>query len=68
MNYRLVRRNIHAPVSLRAGKAKHMIIFVDRSANRAQRIVAVRKNVRNWKFLQSGCPGSLNDSYICDIM
>ena len=47
VNDRLMRRYIHTAVFLRTGKAKHVVILIDGSAHRTQRIVAVRQHIRN---------------------
>ena len=63
-----VRRNIDAAVFLRCGKAKYMVIFVDRSADGTQRVMAVGQHIRNWKFFHSGRFCRLNDTYKRDIV
>ena len=50
---RLMRGHIDAAVFLRAGQAKHVVIFVDGAAHRAQGIVAVGEHVGDREFGQS---------------
>ena len=47
---RLMRRNIYTAVLLRGAKTEHVIVLVDSTAYRAQRIVAVGQHVRYRKF------------------
>ena len=68
MDYGLMRRHIDAAIAFRTGQAEHVIILVDRSADSAQRIMAVCQNIRDREFFQSGCTCCLNDSDEGDIM
>ena len=58
----LMRRNIDTAVLLRTGQSKHVVIFIDRTADCTQRVMAVGQNIRDREFLQSGCSRSLDDS------
>src|SRR5699024_10488349 len=53
MDYCLVRRNIDSAVLFGTGKAKHMAILIDRTADCTQRIMAVCQHVRHREFFQS---------------
>ena len=53
MNNCLMRRNVDTAVFFRAGKTKHMVIFVDGSSNGTQRVVAVGQYIRYREFFQS---------------
>ena len=63
-----MRRNVDTAVFLCAGKAKHMVIFINRSSNRTQAVMAVRQNIRNREFLKAGSTRRLNDSDKCNIV
>ena len=63
-----MRRNINTAVFLRGSKTEHVIIFIDRSSHRAQRIVAVRQHIGDRKSGESRCPCRLNDSDIGNVM
>ena len=45
-----------------------MIVFIDRTAYRAQRIVAVGQHIGNGKSGQSRCPRRLYDTHESDIV
>ena len=64
----LMRWYIDSTVFLCTSKPKHMIIFIDRSTHCAERIMAVRQDIRNREFFQAGCSCRLNDSNKCNIM
>ena len=61
-------RNIDAAVLVRCGERKLMVIFIDRSAYRAQGIVAVGQNIRHRKLFHAGSTGGLNDADIGNVM
>ena len=65
---RLVGRHISSAVALGAGKTKHVVILVDRSADRAEGIMAVCQHIGNRELFQAGCPGRLDNAYKSDIM
>ena len=64
----LMGRNIDAAVLLGAGQAKHVVIFIDGTADSAKAVVAVGQNVRDRKLLQSAGSGCLDDAHIGNIM
>ncbi len=68
MNDRLMRRHINPAVMLRAGKPEYMIVLVDRSADCAEAVVAVRKHVRHREFLQAAGTRRLNNADKGDVM
>ena len=49
----LMRGYIDTAILLCTGKTKHVVILIDGSAYRAQRVVAVGQNIRHRKLLQS---------------
>ena len=63
-----MRRHIYAAILLGTGKAKHMVIFIDRAADRAQRIMAVCQDIGNGKLLKARRPCRLDDSYKRNVM
>ena len=63
-----MRGHINTAVALRAGQAKHVVIFVDCSANCAKAVVTVGQHIGNRKPLQTGCPRCLNDADIGNIV
>ena len=63
-----MRRYIHAAIFLCTCQSKHMIIFIDRTANCTQRIVAISQDIRNRKFFQSGCSRSLYNTDKCNVV
>ena len=63
-----VRRNIDAAVLLSSREAKHVVIFVDRAADRAQGVVAVGQNIGQQELFHSGSSCCLDDSYESDVM
>ena len=68
MDHSLMRRNIDTAVFLRAGEPEHMIIFIDGSADGAERVVAVGQHIRHRKFLKSGCACRLDNAHKGDVM
>ena len=68
MNNRLVRRYIDAAIFLGTGQSKHVVIFVDRSPYRTQRIVAVGQHIGDGEFLKPGRPRRLDDPYEGNIV
>ncbi len=60
--------NIDAAVLVGCGQSKHVVIFVDGAAYRAQGVVAVGQNVGKGEFLHAGSPGCLNDADIGNVM
>ena len=64
----LMRRYIDTAVLLGAGKTEHVVIFVDRTANRAKRVVAVGQNIRYREFFQTRGTGCLDDTDESNIM
>ena len=68
VNDRLMGRHIGPAVALGAGKAEHVVILVNRSADRAEGIMAVCQHIGYGEFFQAGCPGGLDDADKRDIM
>ena len=68
MDNSLMRRYINAAVFLGTGKAKHMIIFIDRTANGTKAVVAVCQYIRDRELLKSACSCCLNDTDKSDVM
>ena len=68
MDDSLMRRNIDTAILLCAGQSKHVVIFVDRTADRTQGVVTVRQDIGHRELLQSGCSRRLDDTYECDVM
>ena len=48
-----VRRNVDAAVFLRGRQAEHVVILVDRAADRAQGVVAVRQDIGKRELLHT---------------
>ena len=63
-----MRRNKDPAVFLRCSQPKHMVIFIDRSADRIQRIMAAGENIRHREFIHPGGSRCLNNADISDIM
>ena len=63
-----VRGNIDPAVLLGRCQTKHVVIFVDRAADRAQRVVAVGQDVGQREFLHSRCSRRLHDAYKGNIV
>ena len=61
-------RNIDAAVFMRSTQRKAMIILIDRSPDRTQRIVAVGQNIRHRKLRQTRSTRRLNDVHIRNVM
>ena len=57
-----VRRNIDSAVLLSRGQTKHVVILVDGSAYRAQRVVAVGQNIGQREFIHSRSSRCLHDA------
>ena len=68
VNDRLVRRHIDSTIFFCSRKTKQVIVFVDGTANRTKRIVAVRQDIGDGKPLQSGGPRRLNNADVGNIM
>ena len=49
----LMRRNIDTAVLLRTGQSKHVVIFIDRTADCTQRVMAVGQNIWHRELLKS---------------
>ena len=64
----LMRRYIDAAVPLCAGETKHVVILIDRSADCAKGIVAVREYIGDREFLQSRSSRCLNNADIGDVV
>ena len=65
---RLVRRYIYAAIFFGSCQPEHVIIFIDRTANCAKRIMAICQDIGNREFLKSGCSCCLNNSDKRNIM
>ena len=63
-----MRRNIDAAVFLGCGQAEHVIILINRSAYRAQGIVAVGQDIRKRELLKARRPRRLDNPDIRDVM
>ncbi len=63
-----VRRHIDAAVLLRGREAEHVVILVDRAADCAERIVAVREDVGHGELRKARCPRRLNDADVGDVV
>ena len=68
MDYSDVGRHIDPAVFLCGTKAEHVVILVDRAADRAQRVVTVGQYIGKREFLHSGSAGCLNDADKSNIM
>ena len=68
VNYREMRRYENAAVFFRRGQAEYVIILVDRSADRTQRIVTVRHHIGKREFFESGRSRRLNDPDERDVV
>ena len=68
MDDRLMRRNIDPAIFLRGGQSEHVVIFIDRSADRAQRIVAVGQHIRNREPGQARRARRLDNPHIRNVM
>ena len=60
--------NIDAAVLVGCGQSKHVVIFVDGAAYRAQGVMAVGQNVGKGEFLHAGRPGCLDDTDVGNVM
>ena len=49
----LMRRNIDTAVFLRAGKSEHVVIFIDRSAYRAETVMTVCQHIGHRELLEA---------------
>ena len=63
-----MRRYIDAAVFLRAGQPEHVVILIDRTAHRAEAVVAVRQHIWDREFLKTRSARRLNDPDECDVM
>ena len=63
-----VGRHIDAAVFMRRGEREHVVILVDRSADCAERVVAVGQDVRHRELLHTGSSRCLDDADIGDIV
>ena len=64
----LVSRHIDAAVLLRSRKTEHVVVFVDGTANGAQRVVAVGHGIGQGEFLETTGAGGLNDAHVGDVV
>ena len=68
VNDREMRRNVDAAVFSRRGEAEDVVVLVDRPADRAERVVAVRQHVGDRERSQARCPRRLDDANVSDVM
>ena len=68
MNDALVGGNVNAAVFLCRGQAEDVVVLVDRAADGAKAVVAVRQRVGEWELLHAGGPRLLDDADIGDIV
>ena len=68
MDNSLVGRHIDTAIFLRGGKAEHVVVLVDRTADGAQGIVAVGHCVRQRELLEAAGAGRLDDAHVSDVM
>ena len=68
MNDALVGGNVNAAVFLCRGPAADVVVLVDRAADGAEAVVAVRQRVGEWELLHAGGPRLLDDADIGDIV
>ena len=61
-------RYIDSTVSLRTGKAIHMVILIDRTSYCTKTIMAVGQHIRNRELSKSACSGCLKDTDKGNIM
>ena len=64
----LMGRYINTAVFPGTGKAKHMIVLIDRATYRTEGIVTVGQDIGHGEFFQPRCPCSLYDSHECNIV
>ena len=50
------------------GQAEDVVVLVDRAADGAEAVVAVRQRVGEWELLHAGGPRLLDDADIGDIV
>ena len=63
-----MRRHIYAAVLLRAAQAEHVVILVDGTAYRAERVMAVGEHIGDGESGQSRCTCCLDDADERDVM
>ena len=68
MNDCLMWRYIDTAVLFRAGQSEHVVILIDRTTDRTQRVVAVRQYVWHRKFFQPRCARRLDDTHKRDVV
>ena len=68
MDNSLMRRYIHTTVLLRTGKTEHVVILIDRTTNRTERIMAVRQNIRHRKLRKTRSTRRLDNTDESNIM
>ena len=65
---RHVRRNVHAAVLLRGGKAEGVVVLVDRTAHGAEAVVAVGQRIGHGEAVKAAGARRLNDTDIGDVV
>ena len=68
MNDSYMRRNKDPAVFFSSRQAKHVVIFIDRSADCIQGIMAAGENIGHREFIHAGGSCCLNNADISDIM
>ena len=68
VNDALVRGNVDAAVFLCRGKTEYVVVLVDRAADCAKRVVAVRHGVRDRELLEPAGACGLNDADVGDVV
>ena len=68
MDVSQVGRHIDATIFMGRRKGKLVVVFIDGSADSTERVMAVSKYIRKWKFLHPGSTRCLNDADIRNIM
>ena len=68
MDNSLVGRHIDTAIFLRGGKAEHVVVLVDRTADGAQGIVAVGHGVRQRELLEAAGARCLDDADVRDVV
>ncbi len=64
----LISRHIDAAVLLCSRQTEHVVVFVDGTANGAQRVVAVGHGIGQGEFLETTGAGGLNDAHVGDVV
>ena len=68
VNHGLISRNIDTTIFLGSRQSKYMVVFIDSTTYRTQRVVAVSHSVRKRELFQSTGTCRLDDSHISNVV